>query len=551
MAVLGVVLACAEKPWAGPGARHLAKGRALRFEEIVDIQLWWAGLSVFIGLGLMLALSGWWMKAARVGLPEPGIGLAAPLRNAKPWTRPHSWALAGILLLGLAFRLPRMDRFMERDEQDTVRRSMIGYVPLDREGKPEGPPVVHPWSMTVWECAQSNNPFLFSIAARVTARTWQFLSGAPPWSVSLRALRLPSLIAGLLGLAALVRLGKMSGDPHLGLVAGLLAAVHPMHVEYSTQARGYGMVLLFVPLAMAAIWQGLRTGRWSAWWAGAAALLGLLSANPGSIYAAVCLGVFLTIFILAKWRSHPETAPLSLARWFIASGTAGLIYLPLILPALPQAIAFLKTMKGSLDGLWVLMTWSQYGAGICYPPMEITQPWAQSGKDAMDFLRQGYFSTEPVLAIFLAIAIPWALWRGIRWWRGQSGFGPLLAASIAAPLAAWLMHRGPDTPFLFHWYLIYSLPPLLLLIAAALREAGGKCATITNRPWTAALPVLLYLTVFLAINRPGPGRIFWWGHQSTGAEIYNRGKYEWTTLTNGITYRKLLPGKSEKKSSDH
>jgi hypothetical protein len=156
-----------------------------------------------------------------------------------------------------------------------------------------------------------------------------------------------------------------------------------------------------------------------------------------------------------------------LTRWLLCASLAGFLYLPLILPALPPAVAYLKTMKGPLHGMWVQMTWAWYGGGLCYPPMEITTPWLDSGKTAWDFMRQGYFQTEPLTAIFLLGIVPWLLWSGVRWWWNQPGFRPLLAASLAAPVTAYFFHRSADTPFLYHWYLIYWLPPALLFMAAS------------------------------------------------------------------------------------
>ncbi len=537
--LLGAWLGWSEKPWEGAGARHLARGKALRFEDIVAMQLWWAGAWMAAVLGVLGLSSRWWMSWARVGERGAVAGVVEGPQERGRWRRRHRVLLGLVVLVGLAARLPRMERFMERDEQDTVRRSMIGYVPLGPSGKVAGAAVVHPWKLTVWECAQANNPFLFSIAARGSVRAWQAMAGAERWRVSLVALRLPSLLAGMAGLGVLVWLGVLAGRPEVGLLAALLGAVHPLHVEFSTQARGYGMVLLFTPLALACAWQALRRGRWRDWWAVAGSLLGLLMANPGSIYFAASLGVFLTGGL--GWRLRGDvagSARMALSRWGLCAVLAGLAYVPLILPALPQALAFLKTMKGPLHGMWVLMTWAHYGGGFCYPPMEVSTPWLEQGKGAGDFLLGGYVEREPLTAAFLLLVVPWLLGVGLRWWWGQPGFRPLLLAAVAAPLAAYGMHRSADSPFLYHWYLIYWLPAALLLVAAALVRLGG------------AVPTGIYVALLLYINLPGPGRIQWAGYPATEAQVYLRGRYQWITQPNGVTFRQLLPGRAEKKEEE-
>ncbi len=546
---MALFLRSTQWPWKGSGAKRAARGKEMRFEEMVEIQLWWAVAIIAGLLGLALVTSPWWMRWARIGNDSGPPTEPNKQLGYMPWRRKFTWLLAGILTVALVSRWPRMDRFMERDEQDTVRRSMIGYVPLDAAGQAAGEPVIHPWALTVWECRSANNPILYSVAARASVRAWQGMTGAEPWRVRLEALRLPALGAGLLGLGVLAWLGWLMGRPEVGLGASLLGAVHPLHVEFSTQARGYGMVLLFTPLALGWAWLALRTGRWRHWLALGGSLWALLAANPGSIYFAGALGVALTISLVLRCRRDTSgTAGMSLTRWFLAAGLAAICYLPVIWPTLPQALPYLKNFKGELDGMWVPMTWSWYAGGMCYPPMEMTEPWLAGGNTAWGFIRSGFFQTEPLTACFVLFMVPAVLWMGGCWWWRKEGGRPLLLACVAAPLMAYAVHRSAETPFLYHWYLIYWLPPALLLTAAGLWQVGQRGAAWSGRAWMALVPAGIFLAIFAAINLPGPGRISWLGFASNGPEIYIRGRYQWITHPDGITYRQLVPGRSESKA---
>ena len=71
-------------------------------------------------------------------------------------------------------------------------------------------------------------------------------------------LRLPSALAGTLTIIAVFFIAKELYDEDAGLIAAALLAVSPFHIYYSQEARMYGMVVLFVSLA---VWMFLRAGR--------------------------------------------------------------------------------------------------------------------------------------------------------------------------------------------------------------------------------------------------------------------------------------------------
>ena len=64
------------------------------------------------------------------------------------------------------------------------------------------------------------------------------------------AVRLPSLIAGTLVIPALYELGRELYDRRTGLVAAAFAAVSPLLIWYSQEARMYAFVALFGLLAL-------------------------------------------------------------------------------------------------------------------------------------------------------------------------------------------------------------------------------------------------------------------------------------------------------------
>ncbi len=87
----------------------------------------------------------------------------------------------------------------------------------------------------------------------VVVHLWLLLTGQEPGELSLRSLSLLAAVAGVAVLtAAVARLGGRAA----GLAAGLLAATNPLVLEYSVEARGYGLALLAVAVT------GLGLARW-------------------------------------------------------------------------------------------------------------------------------------------------------------------------------------------------------------------------------------------------------------------------------------------------
>lgn len=60
------------------------------------------------------------------------------------------------------------------------------------------------------------------------------------------ALRLPSLISGLLTVYFVVKIGEYIGSKKIGIIAGLLTATNPLLIYYSQEGRTYAMTTFFV-----------------------------------------------------------------------------------------------------------------------------------------------------------------------------------------------------------------------------------------------------------------------------------------------------------------
>jgi hypothetical protein len=532
-------------PWEGVLGKHIREGKPLDFDEKIKVQLWQAADLCCALLFLLVILSPWWLRWIRRD-PKPDVVVRPAAGKGFPrWT--VLWLL---LLMGIAFavRWPLYERTILRDEQDSVRRNIIGYLIEDAPGKQE--PVLLDWKTTIWEDAQANNPFLFSILARSTLRVWQAATDAKPWQVNLQVLRLWALIPGLLSLAAIWWSLRLMGHPRAAWIALAVGAIHPMHADYSTQARGYALVMLFSSLSPGLAWLALADGRWRYWIGLAACFFGMLYANPASAYFVAALGGALALCL--GWRAFvgkDARSRCDFARLGICGAMAFLVFVPLIWPALPQAAGYLKKeMQGSIGGVWPVSTWSRYSSGVMMPDAELGRQWLNFDPDepselmlrrrAIDFLQEHYVPEEPLLFVTVFLIIPALMVAGAyRFFRQHPAMWPVLAGSIAAPFLGYALHHWVLYTFIYYWYLIYAMPVVLMLFGLGLEAAGEMCLSRVRRGWVFWSPAAGFLVLLVWVNQAGLGRLGWTQPPFTHPEIFDRGRFLWITHPDGQTVR--------------
>lgn len=149
----------------------------------------------------------------------------------------------------------------------------------------------------------------------VVAHLWLALPGLEPGELSLRSL---SLVAAVVGVAVLTLAVTRLAGRAAGLVAGLVVATNPLVLEYSVEARGYGLAVLAVAVTALGLAVWFSGGRLVLYAAGAtAAGLAHWFALP------VVAGLALAGLLLRGRRALPLLAVTALA----ALPTLGLVLL--------------------------------------------------------------------------------------------------------------------------------------------------------------------------------------------------------------------------------
>jgi mannosyltransferase len=221
-------------------------------------------------------------RAPASGGPLPVSPRDLPFARGEPSARTAAFAVAAITALGLAVRLA-IPRGLWLDEAISVHQAHLGLPEL------------------IQNLAQTDrHPPLHALILWADMHVF----GSSDFAV-----RLPSVVAGMLVVPALYWLGHELYDRRTGLASALLGTVAPLLVWYSQEARDYAVVTLFAVLTVLGCARVLRRGEvadwilytvsaallvWSHWFGGLivvvteAALLGMVMRRRG---ARVWLGI--------------------------------------------------------------------------------------------------------------------------------------------------------------------------------------------------------------------------------------------------------------------
>ena len=367
---LAVFLSKTAGDWPMQVAERLAAGAEARTIDYAHTGSWWAAAANLVSALLLLFTCRWWTTPLRK--PAPGGAPPSGRRETCPaWV---FWLLiAAAVGAGAWLRAPRLGVGIYFDEEYSVRHFALGAYRQDENFEPRFRPAR--WSETLFKNRIGNNHVLTSICGRACLEAWQAKGEDREGRFSEVPLRVPSMLAGLGGIAAAALFLRRLGLPAAGILAAFLCAVHPWHVRYSAEFRGYGFVLLFVPLAAWFLVAALQTGRWR-WWLGlAAAEFLLLYSYPGAVYFpaalnAAALGVLAAAY-LGRNATPVQRAWIRglVARLIVANVLAAMAFAQLMGPSMPQIREFLATgmLRGGFLQFWHVNFWSYLSAGM---------PWA-------------------------------------------------------------------------------------------------------------------------------------------------------------------------------
>ena len=144
------------------------------------------------------------------------------------------------VLVGLAIRVPGMDRSLGHDEAFTLEAFSS-----------------QPYARIATSYSAPNNHIFHSLLVRLSTRSL----GKENWTA-----RLPALAAGVAAIPVIWAVGRaLCGTSAVGLVSAWILALIPVHQHYSQASRGYSLLMLLGLLSLWAAQSGVRQGRRRSW----------------------------------------------------------------------------------------------------------------------------------------------------------------------------------------------------------------------------------------------------------------------------------------------
>ena len=178
----------------------------------------------------------------------------------------------------------KIGALMDRTQLHTNTRLPLGN---DRKAEPTG----------------GNRLVLDHVAAQIAGN---FLGQNPRLNESLnpRTARAIPWTAGVLSAGLVVLLSAALGSPRAGLAAGLIMAMHPQHVQWSSEISDAALSQFFFGTVLLCLLNAMRTNAWR-WWT--ALGLGLTTLSFG--HPIVIMAVFLLNGLAAAANGFAEAPP--------------------------------------------------------------------------------------------------------------------------------------------------------------------------------------------------------------------------------------------------
>jgi uncharacterized membrane protein len=450
------------KPWQF----SLADQENWKVSDFARYYSFWAAILNVVVLAALILSARWWASS----MPRiPAIKPSKPV-----WFWP---LVIGAVLFSAVCAGQRMNFGFAHDEDYSARRVIAGS--YKEKGNGDVVPEKLKWTETFYYYRKPNNHPLHSILSRVCHTAMRAVapgSGWESWKVREWVIRIPAYLAGVGAIAMMAVFLRRLHSPLVAVIVAWLMALHPWHIRYASEARGYSLLIFFIPVVLYFWLRATQENRWR-WWLlfGLAEFL-LIYSYPGAAYILVVLNLATAAWLV--WKAKGCGSWTTVGRWFAVNCFAGMIAWQLMLPLVPQLQEYMKTGEARLPLTyeWHYNTATHFLTGTSWSKARIPSPPHPEVKPYA--VRHPVFFGAVVGGGFALLCIGYAA----LFFR-KPGDVRIAAATLLFPgLIGYAVAKSAQQ-WLFEWYLIYLLPGLIVGVAVGAVCVGNWLATRTRAAW--------------------------------------------------------------------
>jgi uncharacterized membrane protein len=292
-------------------------------------------------------------------------------------------------------------------------------------------------------------------------RGWMVVAGQDE-----AGLRLLSVAFGVLFVATVIWAGWEIFTPSVGLWSGAFAAIAPIHIFYSQEARTYSLLIFALALTSVLTWRALKTNTRLSW--------ALVSCSVAlSLYSHTFAVLGLLPTALLPWAAGINRSTQSLWRRYLAAAGVGIaLFIPWVLASFLYAP---HQLDDSTDP-WLTYTWKQIPPALAIPKsLEILGLGGHAGL-APTLVKQFRILIFPgwAEAVGVAVLIALLFLAVVPWNDGALGISHLrrrktwLFAALLFPLVTlWLGSYVVKPVYIVGRYDVLAFPAFTLLIGLA------------------------------------------------------------------------------------
>ena len=519
LVLLIAYLVFGDNPWQDGIAERVQEGKRIRPIDYWVTYAYWVVAANALILGLLLGFHRLWRA--------PGDAPRCP-EFARPEARLHpvGWLLVALAIVTSAsLAYTRLDQSLWDDEETSTRAYIVGNYHVDDEGNLDFRK--SRLRTNLFRYLSPNNHIVHNLIARIVHQCWSAVAAPENRRANDFVLRLPAFVFGMTSLASLAYFLWRMGFPWAGVFGAWFMALHPWHLRYASEARGYSMVLTLIPLVWALLLDALHCGTWRRWAAFGGAQFVLLWAFPAAIYPLLLTNLLALGAILTRHRG--EARAQQGARWFTVNLFGAMLWALLMAGNVAQLIEWLER-KGARDlGIkWIKTTLAYFLSGM---------PWTHR--------RHGVDPVYPEL-VDLAAQTPWLFYAAVGATAALLLLGTLRLlreGGYRRWVSLLLLLPGPLTWYvgylrghhMHNWYLVFALPSFAALVALGATSVFRR----TRSPALSAALTVVLCGAYLA------GLVSWTAAPRTALRTRSVQPYRESVLLIRGTLDPFDPGQEE------